>query len=124
MPRYFSVDEANLVVELIRPLLSEILQIRQEILEHRPDIWPVMEKAAGNGGSKAAALIEQRFESLDKLVRQVQATGAILKDANVGLVDFLSLRGGREVYLCWKLGEAEILYWHDVDAGLDGRHAL
>jgi hypothetical protein len=47
-----------------------------------------------------------------------------LKDLNIGLLDFLSLRGGREIYLCWRYGEAEICYWHDLDAGYGGRQPL
>lgn len=121
---YFSVEEANAAVEVVRPLIARILEIRQAILEKQPEVWPVMEKAVGNGGSKTASLVEREFEKLNALVKQVRATGAILKDVNTGLVDFLALREGREVYLCWKYGEARVLYWHDMDAGFAGRQKL
>jgi hypothetical protein len=47
-----------------------------------------------------------------------------VKDPATGLIDFRSLRGGREVYLCWRLGEGEIAWWHELDAGFQGRQPL
>jgi hypothetical protein len=122
--RYFSIEEANAALEVVRPLIAEILDIRTEILASQAEVWPIMEKAAGNGGSKSASLLEREFERLSSLVRQVSATGAILKDLNAGLVDFLSLREGREVYLCWQYGEDMVAYWHDLDAGFSGRQLI
>jgi hypothetical protein len=124
MARYFSLDEANAVVTVIRPLMREILDIRQSILAKRPEAWPALEKSAGNGGSKVASELALEFKRLDGLVRQVLATGVEIKDINSGLVDFLALREGREVYLCWQYGEDEIGFWHDLDAGFAGRQAL
>jgi hypothetical protein len=94
------------------------------VLARRPDVWPVIEKAAGNGGSKAASEVEREFERLDGIVHSIQELGAVVKDMNTGLIDFPALREGREVYLCWRFGEAEILYWHETDAGFSGRQAL
>lgn len=123
-PRYFELDEASAVVRMIRPLLAEILQIRQVMLARQPEVWPVMEKAAGNGGSRAASEIAQEFTRLEQLVREIQATGAILKDINTGLIDFLSRKDGRDVYLCWKYGEDDIGFWHEIDGGFGGRRPL
>jgi hypothetical protein len=123
-PRYFSLEEANAILPVLRLLLEQLLQIRQEILNLQPQVWPALAKAAGNGGNQPAGVLEKEFARLDAIVRQIQATGAILKDLNIGLLDFLSLRGGREIYLCWRYGEAEIYYWHDLDAGYGGRQPL
>ncbi|MBP1693858.1 MAG: hypothetical protein H6Q37_1741 [Chloroflexi bacterium] len=122
--RVFTIQEADAALSVIRPLLAEMLKIRQEILDAQPEIWPVVEKAAGNGGSKAANLVEQQFKRLDELIHQLQSSGAILKDINIGLVDFLSMRDGREIYLCWQYGEEEIRYWHEIDSGFAGRELL
>ena len=124
MARYFTLDEANAALETIRPLMGEILEMRQSILARQPEVWPVLEKAAGNGGSRAAVLLQQDFERLHSLVRQVQATGAEVKDLNQGLVDFLSRREERVVYLCWRYNERQIEYWHELDAGFAGRQPL
>lgn len=123
-PRLFNLKQANAALQIIRPLVQQILEIRQAILARQPEIWPVLEKAAGNGGNKAASQVEQEFERLDTLVRRVEATGAILKDVNTGLVDFLSRHEGRQVYLCWQFDEDRVSYWHDLDAGFAGRQPI
>lgn len=124
MPRYFTLDEASAMLDVIRPMLAEILEIRQSILEKQPEVWPVLAKAAGNGGNRAANQVEREFTTLNQLVHRIQATGAVLKDLDLGLIDFPALRAGREVYLCWKYGEDQIRYWHDIDSGFVGRQPL
>ena len=121
---YFSLEQANAVAQAIRPMLGEILAIRQAILEDKPRIWPVIERAAGNGGSKFASEIAREFQRLDTLVREINATGAILRDVNTGLVDFPALREGREIYLCWRYDEPAVSHWHELDAGFSGRKLL
>ena len=61
----------------------------------------------------------QEFEKLDALVRRIQETGLLLKDINMGLLDFPALKERREVYLCWQYGEGEIAFWHEVEAALE-----
>ena len=112
------------MLDVIRPLLAEVLEVRQSILEKQPEVWPVLAKAAGNGGSQAASQVEREFTTLNQLVNRIQATGAVLKDLDLGLIDFPALRAGREVYLCWKYGEDQIRYWHDIDTGFSGRQPL
>jgi len=124
MPRYFTLDEATATLAVIRPLLAEIQEIRQAILEKQPEVWPVLAKAAGNGGSQAANQVETEFHRLNQLVHRLQATGAVLKDIDLGLIDFPALRDGREIYLCWKYDEDRIRYWHDLDSGFAGRQPL
>ena len=124
MSRYFTLQEAKETLSAIRPWLDEIQSIRQEILARRPDVWPVVERAAGNGGSPAASKLVKEFERLDTLVHQVLATGTLVKDINLGLLDFPALRDGREVYLCWKWEEDDIEFWHEVDAGYAGRQPI
>lgn len=124
MAEIFSLEQANEVVVKIRPLVAELLELRQEILEKQPQVWPLVEKSAGNGGGKLASELVQDFDRIDRLVKAIHATGAILKDINSGLVDFLALREGREVYLCWRYDEPEIQYWHDIQAGFAGRQPI
>jgi hypothetical protein len=63
-------------------------------------------------------------EQLARTVDEIQQTGCVIKDLEMGLVDFPSRRGGAEVYLCWKLGEARIGYWHGIEEGFAGRRPL
>lgn len=123
-PRYFSLDEANSALEIIRPLMDEVQRIRNEIIAHRPEIWPAMARSAGNGGNPALSRLVNEFNRLDQAVRQILATGAQIQDINTGLLDFPALRDGHEVDLCWKVGEREIAYWHEIDAGFAGRQTI
>ena len=124
MPRYFTLQEANETLEIIRPWMDEIQTIRQKILANQPEAWPAIERSAGNGGNRALSNMVQDFEKLDALVHRIQETGAILKDINMGLLDFPALREGREVYLCWQYGEGDIAFWHEVEAGYAGRQPI
>lgn len=124
MPRYFTLPEANETLTLIRPLMDEIQKIRQTILKNQPEAWPAIEKSAGNGGNRALSAMVKDFEKLDTLVHQIQDMDVLVKDINLGLLDFLALREGRDVYLCWQYGEGEIAFWHDVEAGFAGRQPI
>jgi len=121
---YFTVEEANAKLVTLRPLIAEILAARQRIIEAQPDLWPVLEKAMGNGGSKKAGEVLAEFEKIERNVKIIQEMGAHLKDINTGLVDFLSKRDGREVYLCWRYDEPNVAHWHDLEAGFAGRQPL
>lgn len=127
MPRYYTLAEANGMI----PNLTQLLQLMQaqgrqlEMLQGRTS--EVVKKTRGNGNhnpgedvalAEATTLVE---ESLRKAVQQLEDWGIQLKDLQIGLVDFPALRQGREVYLCWKLGEDEIGFWHDIDSGFAGR---
>ena len=124
MPRYFSLSEANEALKTIRPLMDEVQAIREKILADQPEAWPAIEKSAGNGGNKALSKMVQDFERLDALIHRILDTGAQIKDINIGLLDFSAMRNGREVYLCWKHGEGDIAFWHEVDAGFAGRQPI
>jgi len=124
MPHYFTLQAANETLNLIRPLMEEVQQIRKKILQNQPEAWPAIERAAGNGGNRALSNMVQDFEKLDALVHQIQATDVLIKDVNLGLLDFPALRNGREVYLCWQYGEGDIAFWHEVEAGFAGRKPI
>lgn len=124
MPQYFTLQEANEALNIIRPLMDEVQVIRQKILENQPEAWPAIEKSAGNGGNRALSNLVQDFERLDALVHQIQDTGAQIKDINTGLLDFSAQKNGREVYLCWQHGEDDIQYWHEIEAGFAGRQTI
>ncbi|HAV78131.1 MAG TPA: hypothetical protein DCX53_12350 [Anaerolineae bacterium] len=124
MPQYFTLQEANEALKTVRPLMDEIQAIREKILANQPEAWPAIEKSAGNGGNKALSRMVDDFEKLDSLIHQILDTGAQIKDINIGLLDFSAMRDGREVYLCWKYGEGDIAFWHDLDAGYAGRQPI
>ena len=124
MPRYFTLEQANEALQIIRPIMEEVQTIRQKILTSQPEAWTAIEKSVGNGGNRALSAMIQDFEKLDALVHRILETDVLIKDINIGLLDFPALRNGREVYLCWQYGEGEIAFWHEVEAGYAGRQPI
>lgn len=124
MPQFFTLSEANQALVVIRPLMDEVQSIRQKIMSTQPEAWSAIEKSVGNGGSRTLSKIVVEFEKLDALVHRILDTGVIIKDINIGLLDFSALKDGHEVYLCWQYGEGDIAFWHEVDAGYAGRQPI
>lgn len=124
MPQYFTLKEANEALKTIRPLMDEVMLIRQRILDKQPEIWSAVEKSAGNGGNPVLAKMVFEFEKFDALLHSIQDAGAQIKDVNIGLLDFPAQKDGREVCLCWQHGEGDIAFWHEVDEGYAGRQSI
>lgn len=122
--RYFSLDEARATLPRVKALMEQVQSARREILRVRPDALPAIEKAATNGGNKAAGELSAHAMRLEQGVKGIIALGITIKDIDAGLVDFLGLRNGREVYLCWRYGEEELGFWHELNAGFSGRRPL
>ncbi len=68
--------------------------------------------------------LERGRERMEGLEKELAQLGVLLKDYFIGLIDFPCWKDGREVYLCWKLGEPEVGHWHEIDAGFSGRQKL
>ena len=121
---YFTVEEANAALPALRVIVAKMLEARQRIVDAQPQVWPVLEKAAGNGGSPLASTVLKDFEIVQHSVKAIQKMGIELKDINTGLVDFLAERDGRDVYLCWRYDEPSVAHWHDLETGFTGRQPL
>jgi hypothetical protein len=124
MTKYFTVAEANALLPQVRAIMEGMFAIREEAMTLRPEVWPVLEKATGNGGSRKAGELLELFLKFEKLLKKLQSYGCELKGLEQGLVDFPAIRDGRSVYLCWQYNEPEIVFWHDIDAGFAGRQPL
>lgn len=122
--RYYTLREAKAALPIVKALMAQVQEARSEIMRLRPDIWPVLQKAAQNGGNAAAGEVYAQFDKLEAGVKGILEMGILVKDIDQGLIDFLAIRNGREVYLCWKHGEEELSFWHDVHAGFGGRQPI
>lgn len=121
---YFTLAEARAALPRVRALMDQAQAARQAILRIEPDLWPILSRSAGNGHSVDAGRVLQHYRGLQEAVKAILKMGVLVKDLDSGLVDFLSLRDGREVFLCWRMGEADIRYWHELDAGFAGRQPV
>ncbi len=131
MPRYFTPKEANDELPAIRPLVEELVAHRREQRRLQAARLELAATIAGNGGGIDANVLaeaeqaEQRERvEVARCVNAIHGRGAIVKDADEGLVDFPALRQGEEILLCWRLGEDEVAHWHGLEEGFAGRKQL
>ncbi len=124
MPKYYTPKEANEALVVVRSMVKELMDIAERIRAHQPEYWSVVQKSAGNGGNPALSKLLPDFDRLDSLLHKVQDMGIEVKDLTIGLIDFVGLYDGREVYLCWKYGEDSIQFWHEIEAGFSGRQLI
>jgi len=124
MPEHFySVDEANALIPKLRPLLERIRATRAELAADKT-VALVKEKAAHNGGGQPGPHLSELQQRLERDLRQLSESGIVLRDPSIGLIDFFHQRDGETVFLCWKLGEKNVEWWHPVETGIAGRQRL
>jgi hypothetical protein len=119
--RQFTVEEANALLPAVREALVRIRQARQVILEGGER---VRQSATTNGGGREGKDYWEALASLRREVESLTEQGIILRDPESGLIDFPSRREGREVFLCWRLGEGDVAYWHGPEGGFAGRQPV
>lgn len=130
MANYFTRAQAEALLPRLEASLREIQALRAELTQRESDLHDAHARMASNGHiplDELAALpteIADLSRRIADHARVVAESGAIIKDLDMGLLDFLALRDGREVFLCWRLGEERIGWWHEIDAGLSGRQPL
>jgi len=128
----FTVEEANRRIVEIRPWLARLVETKREYerIQGRIDVLKLAASGASPGNPDAqelAGLESLRSQLADKISRGVAAIhrrGCLIKDLELGLVDFYALAGDRLVMLCWKIDEPEIQHWHTLDGGFAGRQPL
>ena len=132
-PRLFTLEEASALLPVLAPLLEELRQKMAVLDRKQGELQAAGEQRRGGNGYHLAA--EQQATRLQREVERltnelkddletVLGYGCEVKDIRTGLIDFRSLREGRVVYLCWRLGEPAIEHWHELDAGFAGRQRL
>ncbi len=130
--KYFDRHEAEELLPAIGQFLEEARKQKQALDSVTADISNASLRIMMLGGSlppfaelnHKKAQREKIAEQLSRTVDEIQETGCVVKDLDTGLVDFPSLRRGEKVYLCWKLGEERIGYWHGIEEGFAGRKPL
>jgi len=119
--RRFSVDEANGLL----PQLAKTLEIIQEA--HRRILAgaePFRGQARSNGGGEQSDEYWKAMKTMRAGLDRLFGAGIILRDAETGLIDFPSERDGQEIFLCWRLGEERVGFWHGPESGFTGRRPL
>jgi hypothetical protein len=128
MGRYFGIDEANERLADVRPLLEQLRDDRERVAELQAELQRDRE---ANGSAEHAEQLAQRQTELRMIVRRMQQSvleidgwGITLREIGTGLIDFPALANGRPIWLCWRLGEGDIEWWHESNVGFDQRQPL
>ena len=116
--RRFTLDQANRALPLVRRIVTDIVRTHASAAEFRD----LLDRAAGAREQQAIQRdMDRAVDRLAELIDELADIGVELKDYENGLVDFIGKHEGRDVYLCWKLGEERITRWHELTAGFAGR---
>jgi hypothetical protein len=122
--RLFTVEEANALLPTLQEILDDVAIHRDALREKAPHMEPILRASTGNGGGKAASEYGLEAYRLYLAVERIRELGVVLKDLDMGLLDFPHEREGRIVFLCWHPPEERVAYWHDLDAGYAGRQPI
>ena len=121
--RHFTREEANALLPQLTTLLTQLRDSKDELTD--TEAHEVLSDAAPtNGGGEEGRQVGVAFLEVRRLLETVEQAGIVLRDIDSGLIDFPALIDGREVYLCWELGEDEVGHWHELEGGYGGREPL
>ena len=132
--RYFTVAEANQRLPLVRVIVDDIVVLFTDVQERRQRLADLLQRDPIRNKRPSTPYSEE-LEQMDVEIRadidrlngfahELAELGVELKDPNIGLCDFPTLVDGHEAYLCWKLGEADVGFWHDLHTGVQGRKSV
>ena len=132
MAKRFTLAEAERLLPEIEKIIRQAVALKAQYQEAERALESFTQRVAMRGGMviDRHAVLRDRAErdrcgqKLKAAIEEIQEHGCVIKDLDIGLVDFPTLFRGREVYLCWKMGERGIGHWHGVDEGFAGRKAI
>ena len=132
MPRYFTLEEAEELLPAVEEWLRAAVEARGRMAAAESEMMDLRRHVIAMGGvrpdaAKALTMRARRDSAaaeMERGVEEMEGVGVQVKDLEMGLIDFPTLYHGREVLLCYRLGEAGIGYWHEVDGGFRGRRAI
>jgi hypothetical protein len=121
--RHYTLEEASELLPRVAELVERMRAARNR-LGDREAREALSAAAPTDGGGSPGRTVSQGFLELRNSMMEMRELDVVLRDLDRGLLDFPSLREGREVYLCWQEGEDAIRFWHEPDAGFGGRRPL
>jgi hypothetical protein len=132
MPRYFTLAEARAALPVVGRSIREAVQAKAHYMEAEQAIQNLAQRILMRGGlnvdTAAAEAWKAQYDSnaqtLKNSMERIEDMGVLVKDLDIGLVDFPTLFRGEEVYLCWRMDEDDIDHWHGVNEGFSGRRPI
>ena len=133
-PKTFTVAEANALLPQLVPLVEQLQGLHRSIVKTTQQLDELVKKLSQGNGYPIQSLKDriqeltthqlQLLEAFQSALKSLEEIDCQLKDLTLGLVDFYGMREGELIYLCWKIGEPTIQYWHTLNSGYTGRQPL
>ena len=126
MTEYYELSAANERVGELRPLLESLRDDRDAIAAAQLRLKQLVGETDLDSAQleREQAQMTEVVRRMERTVHQIDAWGVTLRDIGSGLIDFPALANGRPIWLCWKLGEDDIAFWHELETGIAGRKPL
>ena len=132
MPRHFTLDEARALLPLVGRLIREAVQAKERYQHAEAYLQDLGQRIMMQGGMTVDINVAEGWKSqrdsnahtLKNSMEKTEEMGVVVKDLDIGLVDFPTLFRGEEVYLCWRMDEEDIEHWHGVHEGFAGRKEI
>ncbi len=121
--KHFSLEEAQRELTLVHALASKLIELKKQLDAKGWDVY--RHEYFGGRGPNGDGSFPAEMETLVEIVKGLEARGIVVKGLDNGLIDFPHIRkDGEEVYLCWKVGENDIQFWHRIADGFPGRKSV
>jgi hypothetical protein len=120
----FSPERANALIPVLTPMLEQLWAKRRELAIRLLETDPALRAARGGSDPRPSRRFTDLKAEIVHLINRIEAYGCVVKDIDLGLLDFPSIRAGRPIYLCWKAGEPHLSHWHGTDETFGDRKPL
>ena len=120
----FTVEEANAILPEIIPLMATLLEKRAKVMVNPQEMGGILDDLNVDVGGPALNELVRDFEAIERAIYIIQQYGCMVKDINVGLLEFAAELDGEQVLLCWRYGEEKVAYYHGIHEGFNGRSPL
>jgi hypothetical protein len=120
----FSPERANALIPVLTPLVEQLWVKRRELAIRLLESDPALRAVRSVPARRPARRFTDLKAEVVHLINRIEAYGCVVKDIDLGLLDFPSIREGRPIYLCWKAGETELMHWHGTDESFMDRKPL
>jgi hypothetical protein len=129
--RRFTIAEANAMLPLVRSIVADIQEICVSVTSRRSDLHRLLRKGRRTSGAQyddeiaeSRADLQEEYDKIWHYREELETLGLHLKSPQAGSIEFPTTMGGRDAFLCWQLGDSQILFWREADPERSDRHPL